>query len=170
MLRGLLTRSFCNKRFIFRPSPVRLLNVPYHSHFQPVRQQSSTMTSTPVKLPAGRHWRNEPKWLEDCEDEFMWAYTGEEQDANGAVKPLLYLHDGSCSYLVEYPTNSRQYYMFNSVSSEIFRIQEPTKLDDIIEELGKPKRKGIKMESLWGENGTRFVDLDELEPQSGKGQ
>ncbi|KAL8995139.1 MAG: hypothetical protein Q9169_005082 [Polycauliona sp. 2 TL-2023] len=126
------------------------------------------MTSPPVRLPAGRHWRNKPEWLENCEDEFIWAYTGHEQDANGVVKPLLYLHDGSCSFLVEYPTDSREYYMFNSLTSEIFKIQHPTKLDDIIEELGEPKWKGIKMESLWGEHGTKYVDLDELEQQQSK--
>lgn len=58
--------------------------------------------------------------------------------------------------------------MFNSVTTEIFRIQKPTKLDDIIEELGKPKWKGIAMESLWGEHGTEYVDLDELEQQRSK--
>ncbi|KAI4220483.1 MAG: hypothetical protein L6R36_007585 [Xanthoria steineri] len=126
------------------------------------------MTSSPVKLPAGPHWHNDPESLENCEDEFLWAFTGIEQDSNGIVKPLLYLNDGTCSFLVEYPTNSRQYYMFNSVTTEIFRIQKPTKLDDIIEELGKPKWKGIAMESLWGEHGTEYVDLDELEQQRSK--
>lgn len=118
-----------------------------------------------MKLPAGPHWRNSPEWLEDCEDEFLWAMTGIEQDSNGIVKPLLYYNDGTCSYLVEYPTGSQQYYIFNSITSEIFKIKEPTQLDDIIEELGKPKMKGINMESLWGEHGTKYVDLDELEQQ-----
>ncbi|KAL8751837.1 MAG: hypothetical protein Q9199_006157, partial [Rusavskia elegans] len=108
-----------------------------------------------VKLPAGPHWRNSPEWLEDCEDEFLWAMTGIEQDSPGIVKPLLYYNEGTCSYLVEYPTGSCQYYMFNSITSEIFKIMEPTLLDDIIVELGKvtrevgkPTWEGIKMESI----------------------
>ncbi|KAL8847703.1 MAG: hypothetical protein Q9221_007264 [Calogaya cf. arnoldii] len=128
------------------------------------------MASSRVKLPAGPHWRNNPESLEDCEDEFLEAFTGKEQASNGIVKPLLYLHDGTCSFLVEFPANTRQFYLFNSVTTEIFAIKEPKKLDDIIEELGKPKMKGITMESLWGEHGTKYVDLDELEQQGSKGR
>ena len=124
---------------------------------------SSTLTCTQVKLPAGPHWRNDPESLEDCEDEFLWAFTGIEQDSNGIVKPLLYYNNGSCINLVEYPRGSCQYYIFNGISDEIFKIHHPTNLDDLIEELGKPGWKGIKMESTQGENGSKIVYLDEME-------
>ncbi|KAL8863113.1 MAG: hypothetical protein Q9178_000487 [Gyalolechia marmorata] len=114
-----------------------------------------------VKLPDGPHWRNKPEDLEDCKDEFICAITGVDPDFNGQVKPLLYRNDGSCSYLVEYPTDSREYYMFCAISEEIWKIHRPTRLDDIIVELGKPKWVGIDMRSLWGEHGTKVVDLDE---------
>ena len=51
--------------------------------------------------------------------------------------------------------------MFCAISEEIWKIHRPTKLDDIIVELGKPNWKGIDMRSLWGEHGTKVVDLDE---------
>lgn len=110
-----------------------------------------------MKLPAGPHWRNDPESLEDCEDEFLWAFAGIEQYSPGIVKPLLYYNDGTCRYLVEYPTGSCQYYIFGAVSSGIDKILKPTKLDDIIVELGKvtrevgkPTWEGIKMESMPG--------------------
>ncbi|KAI4250392.1 MAG: hypothetical protein L6R42_008720 [Xanthoria sp. 1 TBL-2021] len=157
MLRCLIPRGFYSKHFTIRPSIARPLMPTYHYRFKPAFQQRSRITSTPVKLPAGPHWRNNPEWLEDCDDEFLWAMTGIEQDSNGIVNPLLYYNDGTCSYLVEYPTGSCQYYIFNSITSEIFKIKEPTLLDDIVVELGKvtrevrkPTWEGIKMESIPG--------------------
>lgn len=116
-----------------------------------------------VRLPAGKHWHNDPESLSDCRDEFLFAMTGVEEDVNNIVKPLLYFNNGGCNYLVEYPAGSSEYYIYGGISDEIFRIEEPTKLDDVIDELGKRTWKGIRMESIRGEKKTKIVWLDEWE-------
>ena len=116
-----------------------------------------------VRLPAGKHWHNDPESLEDCQDEFLFALTGVEEDVNNIVKPLLYFNNGGCNYLVEYPAGSCEYYIYGGISDEIFKIYHPTKLDDIIDELGKRTWKGIKMESTRGEDKTKIMYLDEWE-------
>ena len=116
-----------------------------------------------VKLPDGPlstcapRWSNKPEDLQDCVDDFLWALKGEEEDSKGLVNPLLFHNDGTCSYLVEYPTNSREYYMYSAVSDGIWKIDRPTKLDDIIKELGKKSLNAIDMRSLEGEQKVNFL-------------
>ncbi|KAL8893852.1 MAG: hypothetical protein Q9192_004855 [Flavoplaca navasiana] len=163
MIRSFITRALHSRYPNARLNAARSLLPTYSSRVNSFLRLESTLTSPQVRLPAGKHWHNDPESLEDCRDEFLFALTGVEEDINNIVKPLLYFNNGGCNYLVEYPAGSCEYYIYGGISDEIFRIEKPTQLDDIIDELGKRMWKGIRMENTRGEDKTKIVWLDEWE-------
>ncbi|KAL9023115.1 MAG: hypothetical protein Q9180_008381 [Flavoplaca navasiana] len=163
MIRSFNTRALYSRYPIARLSVARSLLPTYPFRINSFLRLESTLTSPRVRLPAGKHWHNDPSSLEDCRDEFLFALTGAEEDINNIVKPLLYFNNGGCNYLVEYPAGSCEYYIYSGISDETFRIEKPTQLDDIIDELGKRTWKGIQMESTRGEDKTKIMYLDEWE-------
>ncbi|KAL8924790.1 MAG: hypothetical protein Q9208_003880 [Pyrenodesmia sp. 3 TL-2023] len=113
------------------------------------------MTSLPVanKQQSNRpsHWSTEPDDLEEARDEFleaMSALTGQQHDPSIPVKPIVFIRDARLLHLVEYPAGKGEYYCWNTISDEIWKIVRPTRLDEILESLMTNDGEGMDFQSL----------------------
>ncbi|KAL9031986.1 MAG: hypothetical protein Q9196_000059 [Gyalolechia fulgens] len=107
-------------------------------------------------------WSFDPDDLQEARDEFVDAIsslTG-KQYPDKPVKPILHIRDGSPAHVVEYPEGTGNYYFWNLISDEVWRIRHPTKLPEILESLKALDRADMDLESLDPQGGTEYVKAD----------
>lgn len=62
--------------------------------------------------------------------------------------------------MVEYPEDTGNYYFWNLISDEVWKIRRPTKLDEILECLKAYDRADMDFESLDPKGGTKYMKAD----------
>ncbi|KAL9016896.1 MAG: hypothetical protein Q9185_005751 [Variospora sp. 1 TL-2023] len=108
-------------------------------------------------------WSFDPDDLNEARDEFVDAVsmlTGRQWDPRKPVEPILHIRDGSPGHLVEYPAGTKDYYFWNLISGEVWKIRRPTKLADILESFKDYYRANLDMVSLDPDGGTKSVKVD----------
>lgn len=114
-------------------------------------------------LNAPSHWSIKPEDLEDAGEEFlevMSALTGQQYDPSIPVRPIVFLRDPRLLYLVEYPAGKGEYYGWNTISGEIWKILRPTSLDKILESLMADDGEGMDLQSLDPTRGVEYKKVD----------
>ncbi|KAI4137076.1 MAG: hypothetical protein LQ341_005294 [Variospora aurantia] len=110
---------------------------------------------------APSHWSTHPDDLEEARDEFTEAIsvlTGRPYDPNKLVKPILYLRDSTLIHLVEYPSGKGEYYFWNTISDNIWKVRQPKYLDAILQSLKVNNGKDMDLISLDPYKGMTSVE------------